>query len=706
MLEGGYLGLFATALVAAPLGAPAQARDTTRLYVVVLDGPGVAAAANDAAGVLARYTALARQNRVLAAVDDEGSDVEVVARWSDALVGLAVRVTEDQADVLRAQPDVQLVEADSVRPLAGSRRAAAGAVPGGARTTGAARGGSGVVVGVVDTGIDVDAPSFAGVTAGPAPLDPDHCEDGPGWSASDCGGKVVAARWYVDGFGADAVASSAALSPLDTDGHGTLVASVAAGNAGVPASVAGTDLGRHGGRAPDASLAVYKACWSAPDPDDDGCSTTDLVSAVDDATADGVDVLSLSVGGPATVDALDLALLGAAESGVVVAAAAGDDRGTDDAGAAHPVPWVTTVGALAGTEPRGRLLLPDGPTLTGAMLSRGRVGPVRVVRGADVATTAARSSDARVCAPGSLDAAQVAGAAVLCERGRIGRVDKSRAVALADGAAMVLVNRARPGSRAGADVQADPHHVPTIHLDADDGVRFGRWLAEHPAARVVLAPSATPARRARPAPWSPTGSTRDGVVKPDLVAPASGLLGAVPDGSGWDFASGTAVAAAYVAGVAAVHLGRGDRPARVRSDLVTTTSAVPGAPVLRAGAGEVRPGRRSSLALLVSAGRFRAWYDGEVTRLDETSVVLRAGGASTTRRLTSTSDRRVTYTATVRGLRSDVRVRPDRLELAPGATARFRVSAPVPQRGGVDDGHVVWRGSDGTTLRLPVVVAR
>ena len=52
------------------------------------------------------------------------------------------------------------------------------------------------------------------------------------------------------------------------------------------------------GSHPRRALAVYKACWSAPDPHDDGCSAAGPVSAVDTGhRADGVDVLNLSVGG-------------------------------------------------------------------------------------------------------------------------------------------------------------------------------------------------------------------------------------------------------------------------------------------------------------------------------------------------------------------------------------------------------------------------
>jgi hypothetical protein len=94
--------------------------------------------------------------------------------------------------------------------------------------------------------------------------------------------------------------------------------------------VGGIDFGTISGVAPAAKIAAYKVCWSGPDAisqDDDGCATTDLVAAIDQAIADGVDVMNFSIGGGAadtTVSATDVAFLGAASAGIFVAASAGN----------------------------------------------------------------------------------------------------------------------------------------------------------------------------------------------------------------------------------------------------------------------------------------------------------------------------------------------------------------------------------------------
>ena len=70
------------------------------------------------------------------------------------------------------------------------------------------------------------------------------------------------------------------------------------------------------------------------------------MKAIDQAVADGVDVLNYSIGDPASTldDPVQLAFLNAAAANVFVAAPAGN--GGPAAGTVqHPAPWVTTTGA-------------------------------------------------------------------------------------------------------------------------------------------------------------------------------------------------------------------------------------------------------------------------------------------------------------------------------------------------------------------------
>ncbi|SDC02644.1 S8 family serine peptidase [Nocardioides lianchengensis] len=699
------LGALAAALLVTPL-APAEARTATvepatDLFLVTLDTPGAAGRSAGLSTALDRFRMTVQQDAVLVSV----AAPRPVYRWTTALNGVAVELTDDQAQDLQADGRVVSVERNEVRPLAGTVAPASSAAPVGA---GRARGGAGVVIGVVDTGLDADHPLFAS-TPGLAD-DPEGftgpCQTGEGWSASSCTAKVMGARWFVDGFGADRTRSSEQLSARDDDGHGTLVASIAAGDAGVRVRTDAGTLGRYSGEAPDARLAVYKACWTAPEPRDDGCATADLVTAIDRATADGVDVLNLSVGGPAQVDTVERALLGATESGVVVVAAAGNQGGSRYA--AHPSPWVTTVGGSTGVERTGRVVLGDGPRLRGAMLSARSVGPARLVVGADVPAAGSTRAAARACEPGSLDAGRVAGRVVLCERGRVGRVDKSAAVRRADGVGMVLVNTG-PASR-----NADLHSVPTVHLDARAGRVVRRWAARHPAGELSLRPLGPSRAASRVLDWSGSGDPTATVLKPDLVAPATGRLGAVPArvrSSRWDLASGTSVASAQVAGAAALLVARHPdwSVSAVRSALVTTASTTAGGSVLDSGAGRLRADAalRPGLAYEIDPADYRRWLDGRRVRLNTPSAVLHAGQDVVRRTITNQGRRTRYFSSSTSGFRRHgVTLTPAAVRLKPGesATWTLRVTGPDPRP--FDDGYVTWTSGDGTVTRIPVLLTR
>ncbi|HUL80889.1 MAG TPA: S8 family serine peptidase [Gammaproteobacteria bacterium] len=178
------------------------------------------------------------------------------------------------------------------------------------------------------------------------------CETGPGFAPSGCSNKVVGARFYVDGFlERHELDPHEFRSPRDAAGHGTHVATTIAGNS-VDASLFGTKVARVSGLAPRARVAIYKACWMEPGGGEPTCSTSDLARAVDDAVADGVDLINYSLGTTLTdLTAPDgLALLNAFDAGVLAVVAAGND-GPDYGTITAPssAPWVLTVGASTQT---------------------------------------------------------------------------------------------------------------------------------------------------------------------------------------------------------------------------------------------------------------------------------------------------------------------------------------------------------------------
>jgi minor extracellular serine protease Vpr len=675
----------------------ADEHEDARLHLVTLQGPGTAGADTPAEELLEE------QDSTLAEV---GSP-EPVYRFTTALNGYAVPLTEEQAGTLAETAGVAMVEPNGVRRLAGLGAATSASLlaarPPGAR-------GRGVVVGVVDSGLDPDSPVFAD-SRSRGRLDPGfagECAEGDGWPGGTCTGKIVAAQHFVSGFGEDHRASTSRLSARDDHGHGTQVASLAAGNT-VPARERGEDLGRFSGAAPDARVAVYKACWTAPDPEDDGCATADLVAAIDRAVADGVDVLALAATGSPRPDTVDRALLGAAEADVFVAAPAGNGGPTG-----HTSSWTTTVGGATGPQPLGRLVLSDGATFEGLMTgSRSIEEPRRVVDARTAPAPGWTADQAARCEPRSLDARRVSDAVVVCERGGVPRVDKSRAVALADGAGMVLVS--------GPDEAptADLHQVPTVHVTAEVGALLRDRLGdgERPAAR--LEPDGLSGEPATVADWSPRGSARQGVAKPDLIALGTGLLSATTpasDGRRWELLSGSSASTALVAGAAAAV--RSAHPdwtaAQVRSALMASAADAAGeTSPRRQGAGLMRLGRALApgLALDVARGDHRRVADGEadVADLNLPSLVTPRADRQVvlSRTVTNVSGDASRWSASAAAPRGyDVAVAPASMALAPGESREFRVTVTrrdgVPARTG--DGWVAWHGADGTRVRLPLLV--
>ena len=154
--------------------------------------------------------------------------------------------------------------------------------------------------------------------------------------------------------------------------------------------------------------------------------------------------------------------------------------------------------------------------------------------------------------------------------------------------------------------------MPTVHLADDHGRVLRRWAARHPGARVALRPVGVVREPRAVARWSSPGSPLVGVLKPDLVAPAAGVLGAVPGPEGWDFVTGTSAAAAYTAGAAATLL-RAHRMAGHHGAVgAGHHRGAPAGDVLHSGAGRLRPDAavRPGLVYEIDRDDYRAWLVG------------------------------------------------------------------------------------------------
>lgn len=683
----GAVAVLAAVLSAAATAGPAGSESRSgprRTYIVELATSPLAVSDGSIraleAGRIRRFDALVdgSERRALAAA--RARRAPVLHRYRTAFAGFAARLTAGQAERLARGGNVAAVTPETVyRPLAEAGAPSSEGGPLGQETPGflglptgiwtraggAARAGDGVTIGVIDTGIHPEHPSFADTPVGPdgvARYDgPPYsgvpsgwkgtCQTGDDFPASACNNKLIGARYFVEGFKARNVGSADSLSPRDVIGHGTHVAATAAGNHGVKAVVGGHDLGipAVSGIAPRARIAAYKICWTGRatngDAADGSCMGSDAVAAIDAAVADGVDVINYSVGSTraSVFGPVERAFLGAAAAGVFVASAAGNagpEAGT--LGSPNGVPWVTSVAATTlgrtfespfivtpgprpGASPAGA---PEAVAGTGASLAGG-LRQAELVDAATAAAPGADAADAALCLPGSLSARAVAGKAVVCRQGRNSRVEKSKVVHDAGGVGLVLSN-----TKPDQEVAADVHWVPAVHVSADDGAAIAALLVDGAPATLWLGgghPVATPADRL--AAFSSRGPVRavPDIAKPDLGAPGVDVLAAdTPIHSTgnqpvamFKIRSGTSMASPEVAGAAAllIQLEPDWSPAAIKSALMTSAEAAVLAEdgrhlagPLAVGSGRIDPNRAAmpGLVLDVAMADYLRYLEGQV----------------------------------------------------------------------------------------------
>ncbi|MGH3737705.1 MAG: S8 family peptidase [Micromonosporaceae bacterium] len=744
----------------------------TGSYIVVMDGDPVVRTEGQDNVDSARGKARGRQLRTEHRRAAASAGIRIINDYTVALNGFSATMSHQQAQKLAARDDVTLVLADEMhQPTTDSSGEFLGlTAAGGAYDSGVK--GDGVVVGVIDTGIWPEHPSFADDGSYPAPpvtLDDSerpNCEFGntahnPADAAFACNDKLIGARQMLDTYRALVGAEDFEFdSARDDNGHGTHTSSTSAGNADVPASVGPHDLGTVTGIAPRAHIVMYKGLG------DLGGFSSDLAAAIDQAVADGVDVINYSIGGGASLTgADDIAFLFAADAGVFVATSAGNSGpGAGTIGGPASVPWLTSVGASTQTRFwQGTVELGNGATYTGASLTAG-VGSAPLVDAAAAHKKQKKGDD--LCRPGSLNPGLVRRAIVLCRRGAIARVDKSLAVLQAGGVGMIMYENTDSGDRF-----TDNHHVPSVHIDNTPGLAIKEYIASQPPrmATARITDTATAAAFA-PAPSMTSFSSRgpdpvaDDIIKPDVTAPGMQILAgaspyADPGGNLFQSIAGTSMSSPHVAGLFA--LLKQQHPnwsaAAAKSALMTTASQdvrdndrVSLADPFDMGAGHVNPGSPTAAGssfnpgLVYDAGFFEylgflcdkgpeVFANPEATcgflesigvpttaaNLNVPSIGVSSvpGSKTVQRTVTSVAAGTETFTVSVEAPEGfDIEVSPSSFELAPGESQTYTVtivnlSAPI---GEWRHGSLTWTAGSyaarspisvkGTLFEAPAVV--
>lgn len=739
------------------------------------------------------------QQQVLARV---GPDVQEIYSYKYGLNGFAARMTLAQAQKLRGFDEVLNVWEDEVRPLATQYSASFLGLfdsVGGLRSERALNG-EGIVIAVVDSGIAPEHPQLQDTRAADRPRvcrsswaetsilgrwlcrrfdklpdvvafeEPENwngvCESGERFEVSDCNNKLIGARWFINGAeNTGPIDEHEFRSPRDADGHGTHTATTAAGNRG-SASIFGTLIGDVEGMAPKARIAVYKACWLRPSDSRASCNTSDLANAIDAAVADGVDIISYSVGNSMREITApdDIALMAAAKAGIVAVVAAGNE-GPNLATIGSPAgaPWVVTAAASTrkGESNVEAMEVTAPSSIAGRYATREALfspplaerDPIEaklvlVDDGDDSLPSGAAGVVSDGCQP-LVNDAEVLGNIALMQRSGCLFTDMVKNAEDAGAIAALVYNIAgEPVVMFGTEGLVD---IPALMIGQADANLILAELDAGLEVSVVLEKSLlltntdTGNIMARFSARGP-GPIAD-ILKPDVTAPGVNIIaGFTPDpanakpGELYAYLSGTSMSTPHVAGVAA--LLRQAHPewsaAAIRSSLVTTArqdlrlrDSIAAANPFDFGGGHIVPNKAWTPGLVydvsddeydafacgtgspaVNAARCAelgaAGYSNLARNLNQPSIsISRLSSQETvTRRVTNVSEDAASYALQISpppGI--DVSVTPTTINLGPGESAAFNVTLTYVS-GPMDlwrFGAFTWASED-HDVRSPIAV--
>ncbi|CAI8585227.1 unnamed protein product [Vicia faba] len=511
---------------------------------------------------------------------------EVLYTYDKAINGFSTSLTVEEHQLLKSQPGILKVTPDEMYKLHTTRTPEFLGLDKLASLFPAPNKSNDVIVGVLDTGVWPESKSFDDTGFGPIPrIWKGKCETGTNFTTLNCNKKLIGARFFPKGFEA-AVGpideTTQSRSPRDDIGHGTHTASTAAGSVVENVGLFGYANGTARGMAIGARVAVYKVCWKSL------CTNSDILAGIDQAIADNVNILSLSIGG-LTRDYKDNMAIGAfaaMEHGILVSCSAGNS-GPTPSRITNVAPWITTVGA--GTLDRdfpAYVSLGNGKNYSGVSLYKGNYLPDTPVPFiyAGNASKGDEKSDGR-CLPGSLVSEKVAGKIVLCDSEYVSRVAKGNTVKSAGGLGMVLANTKTDGEVP----RADAHILPATAVGFTDGEAIKNYLFSDPKPTSTIVFQGTKLK-VEPSPVVADFSSRGPnpitpqILKPDLIAPGVNIIAAYSKNASpttWDsdprsvdfnILSGTSMSCPHVSGLAALikSIHPDWSPSIIRSALMTT----------------------------------------------------------------------------------------------------------------------------------------
>ncbi|KAG8376688.1 hypothetical protein BUALT_Bualt09G0089900 [Buddleja alternifolia] len=463
---------------------------------------------------------------------------------------------------------------------------------------------SNIIVALLDSGIWPNSPSFDDKGFGPPPPKwKGKCSKGLNFTG--CNNKVIGAQF----FDIEKIIPPNETSPLDFEGHGTHTASTAAGIFH-SASLYGLAQGTARGGAPSARIAAYKVCWGF-------CLDSNILAAFDAAIADGVDIISVSLGGPPRrlfEDSIAIGSFHALKKGILTVCAAGND-GPDLSTVQNAAPWVVTVAASTiDRKFQTDVKLGNGEKISGIAVNT--FSPKKQLYQLTNGELAQNSSadtifgNASTCYEGTLIKNKVKGNIVHCQG-----AGGDYVINELGGAGTIM-------SRHQYEDTPFPTVTPGTYVTIQDGQKIDKYINSTRSAQAVIFRTRT-VKISAPAiaSFSSRGPQllNPHILKPDISAPGVAILAAYTkfttltgkEGDRrvvkYSVDSGTSMACPHVSGAAAYvkSFHPNWSPAAIKSALMTTTKAMKIKPLeaeLASGSGQMNPTKALNPGLIYDIG--------------------------------------------------------------------------------------------------------
>lgn len=588
-----------------------------------------------------------QQNFLTQARSSLGKQANVVYQYKNAFNGVAMRLTQAQAVKLAALAGVEYIERERMETMdtdTGPIHIGATQVWEGEGTS-AINMGEGVIIGVIDSGVNTDHDSFADIGGdGYNHTNPWGAGNYVGDCAADfvelCNDKLIGVRSYasvtdnyddVDVFGTTPPAKNGE----DYGGHGSHTASTAGGNILKNVPLVSGDSGKLesdgivnetfsfeqiSGVAPHANIVAYQICSPGNTGDKyTGCPGAAIVAALDDAVADGVDVLNYSIsgGGNPWASSTELGFLAAQEAGIFAAVSAGND-GPEAYTTSKNAPWYTVVGAST----HGRTLDSFVKFNDESFAFSNGTGPVftEVVTATPITSLSVDTANFEGCNAFAADSFKDAVAVI--SRGSCAFSDKVSNATAAGASAVIVYNNVDGDARSIMSGLEDTT-IPSVFISENSGKALLEELAVNSEMAISIDPAITLTigQADDMADFSSRGpnSTTADIMTPSVTAPGVSIYAAYNDQdfgndvtatSPADFAflQGTSMSAPHTSGAGAVLKSAHPTwtPDNIRSALMMTATTdvrkedgVTPADVFDMGSGSIRVNLATNTGLIM-----------------------------------------------------------------------------------------------------------